>query len=545
MAKSSDLCGCKKKHVACPVCVQAKIRMLQPGDTLRLKAGQYSKPLTLDGLRGTGHLPITICAKKPLDAAGFDQAVAQPEPDPDTMCVFTSGVDAGDYRRTANSIARLKQDSGEFPGLYYIADEALIHLRDCQHIRLHDLYFDRCWPTAVYLDNCQDIEIHQSQFRHGTFAIGASGQNTRHLFVNRCRWVQNPDNNGQHWKHVSWKQIHGHHDNTPPGQGAVNVDEDYRHFDGDFFCGWRISGFVCIRNCVIEDAFNAIHLFAGEGDRFESRINRNVVIEGCTFRRIRDNAVEPEEGAWNWVVRNNRFIDVYRWFSLQMKRSGWFYVYGNIAWHTGFPGNGPARVSGTVLKLGKQHKADGPHYVFHNSWHLRETIATKGRLADFHFFNNAIAYCLSPATGQCQIDRPAFAKRVEQLSIGAAGDDEETHLKNEAQRFTKAWRQLDISFHDNVIGIGPGTDILRAYGFAMGPGSKTAQPAFAGPLNTDQGFKPVEEDEVLRGRASGFRLQMHFGTGIEVLRGGTIGVWQDNGERFALPQEFAWAGKRP
>lgn len=544
MTKKQLNCSCADRLLACPKCAQAKVRALEPGDTLVLKAGSYKDPLTLDGLRGSDQMPITVRGETMLPAWGFDEKGKQPKPELSRESVFTSGIKTKLQRRKANEIAKLKQDSGEFPGQYYVADEAVLSLRDCQHIRIRALYFNKCWLTAVYLDNCQDIEIRDCQFRWGTFAIGAAGRDTRHILVDRCRWLQHPKNKGKHWKTVTWEQIHGHYNNVGD-EGAVNIDLDHRHLDGDFFVGWRISGFVMIRNCIVEDAFNAIHMFANDGDTFDSRINRNVVIEDCIFRRIRDNAIEPEKGAWNWVVRNNRFVDVYRWFSLQMKRSGWFYFYNNIAWHTDFPGSGPTRISGTVFKFGSQHMADGPHYFFHNSWNLRESIATKGRMAGFHFFNNAIAYCNSPGIGQCNPNRPAFAKKKASLKLGHPDDDEPTHIENEKLRFTKAWQQLDISFHNNVMEFRPGTKKLKKLGYRMGPGSKSARPEFTGPMNAEDGFKPKQGDTQLVGKAAGFRLEMHFGTGIDVPAGGTIGAWTEDGKRFALPEEFAWAKQRP
>lgn len=544
MAKANQSCDLKDRLYACPECAQSKVRGLEPGDTLVLKAGKYTKPLTLDGLRGTDQQPIVIRGENTLPAGGFNEAKKQPKPDASRDSILTSDIDYKDWRARANKTAKFKQDSGEFPGQYYVADEAVLSLRDCQHVRIYDLYFTKCWPTAVYLDNCQDVEVRSCQFRWGTFAIGAAGTNTRHLLVDRCRWQQYPKNKGRHWKSVSWEQIHGHYNNVGK-KGAVSIKNDHRLLDGDFFVGWRISGFVSIRRCIVEDAFNAVHMFANRGDTFASRINRNVVVEECVFRRIRDNAIEPEEGAWNWVVRNNRFVDVYRWWSLQMKRSGWFYFYGNIAWYTDFPGDGQTRSSGTVFKLGKQHQADGPHYFFHNSWHLREAIATKRRFSDFHFFNNAIAYCHVGQGTACSVGRPIFAKKERNLEAGSPFDDENTHLEQETVRFTKAWERLNISFHHNVIEAGPKPEKLREYGYPVGDYSVMAKPAFSGRLTNEAGFKPVSGDTQLVGKAAGFRLKTHFGNGIDVPAGGTIGAWRSDGKRFELPEEFAWAKQRP
>jgi hypothetical protein len=420
---------------------------------------------------------------------------------------------------------------------------------------IEGLYFDNCWPTALYLDNCQDIEIHGCQFRWGTYAIGATGQDTRHIVVEGCRWQQNPDNEG-HWKRIAWHRIHGHTSNSDqkPDKGVVNIEDDHRHFDGDFFVGWRIAGFVTIRHNLIEDAFNAIHLF--NTDVPSRRLNLNVLIEKNRFERIRDNAVEPEIGAWNWIIRHNVLVDVYSWFSLEMERFGYFYIYGNLAWHTQRPGPGlkppgPAdpdfRTGGAVFKLPKRVTADGPCYVFHNSFHLRERIAKKKRLAGLQFFNNAISFCRHDG-GKCSETETLLADTLQSLAIPHdPGGSEADALAAEKKRFTKDWGSLGIAFYSNVIGGPDKVRDLLAVGYLFGENSRDGEPGFAGPLThagtTRDSFRLKK---YLRSATSANNSSLQFvlktpGPGeIKETGGRNMGAWQDDGRLFELGEEFGW-----
>lgn len=531
------------RTVACPRCVHRKLRLLEPGDHFELLAGRYDAPVTADGLRGSEHRQIVISARTPLEPRGFDHAVDQPEPQECIESVFTSGIKASDFRKVANKLALSKQRSGEYPGLYYVADEAALLLRNCQHVTVEGLYFTECWPTAIYLDSCQDITIRDCQFRWGTFAIGATGVDTRHILVSGCRWRQFPENVGL-WKNVGWNEIHGTV-NPATGEGWVSVEADSRHLDGDFFCAWRIAGFVTIRDCVIEDAFNAIHMFAENGATFADRLNLNVVIENNVFRRIRDNAIEPEIGAWNWVVRHNVLIDVYRWFSFEMERSGWFYIYGNVAWHTGFPGQPwEEKFAGSVFKFSvTPHRADGPHYVFHNSWHLREPFAAKGQFSGLHVFNNAASFCEdTKIDAKCSAQGPAlFAKKIAHILELRPDGCGIVKGRADGRTFTRAWEELDIAFHHNVFAIGPGVDIHREAGFPLGSGSIHSRPDIdeIAPRSIAE-FRPKGERNNLAGKACGFTLDLHFNEAFRVEPGGDIGAVGRDGSRFAMRCAFPW-----
>ena len=525
--------------------------MLKPGDCLELLPGKYCEPLTVIGLRGVKGKEITIRGQTKVDK-WWREKKPQKSPNTGKQAVITSGIDAKVFRKSANAAAAIKQAAGEFPGLYYLADEACLYLRDCQHVRIENLYFDKCWPTAVYLDNCQDIVIRACQFRWGTFAIGAAGHYTRHILIEKCRWQQNPENDGN-WKTIPWHRIHGDPSNynEKPDKGIVNIEKDYRHFDGDFFSGWQIAGFVTFRRNLIEDAFNGIHLF-NEEKNVNERLNINVVIEKNRFERIRDNAIEPEHGAWNWIIRRNVLIDTYSWFSFDMQRSGWFYIYSNVAWYTQQPGPGneppdgvekDPRVGGAIFKLPKRHQADGPTYMFHNSFHLRERIAKKKRFAGLRFFNNAIDFCQAEE-GICDQQGSLFADGADPLAEPyRPWDDEGTVIAGEKKRFTKAWGALDISFFSNIIeGPDKVTDLI-ALGYPFGTGSMNGKPGFKGPLsagNTTERSFCLKSASPAAGSAAKFEIETRGARKMKVKAGNNIGAYQADDRLFALPEEFAW-----
>ncbi|MGO8419814.1 hypothetical protein [Rhizobium ruizarguesonis] len=58
-----------------------------------------------------------------------------------------------------------------------------------------------------------------------------------------------------------------------------------------------------------------------------------------------------------------------------MGRSGYFYVYGNQGWNQRKPGpTHDLHTGGQLFKFLATHVADGPHYVFNNSWMLRAPV---------------------------------------------------------------------------------------------------------------------------------------------------------------------------
>jgi hypothetical protein len=157
-----------------------------------------------------------------------------------------------------------------------------------------------------------------------------------------------------------------------------------------------IKGDVTIRYNLIEHAFNGVHFFNNPVNDLDPDLNHNLKVYGNTFRYIRDNPVEPERGAWNVWIYNNSFYNCHKWLSLEMSRSGYVYIFGNIGWFDDMPGTIPDdQYGGSVLKLlgGADTEADGPHYIFHNSWYLRSSYIKGQHIRNLSHFNNAALYC--------------------------------------------------------------------------------------------------------------------------------------------------------
>ncbi|RWX08569.1 right-handed parallel beta-helix repeat-containing protein [Rhizobium leguminosarum] len=457
-----------------PEDVHRKVRPLSPGDRLRLTTGEYKQPIVLSALVGSEVDPITICG---------------------SGAVLGSGLTFREYRKTGNELAAAQEAGGRFPGLYYLADNAALVLKNCQWINIEKLVFEGCWPTAVYLENCQHITLRGLKISGGTFAIGATGITTRHILIEDCDWVQDPSGNGWEicealrdgrtiekeldgkqsalWRDVDWIQVHGE---RPETGLSVSIENDARAYDGDFFRAWNIAGYVVIKNNIIADAFNGIHFFNQVAESIVESCSRNVLIEGNWFIRIRDNAIEPEHFAWNWTVRHNVIVDCYVPFSLQMARSGYFYIYGNIGWNLRKPGpEEDTHTRGQFFKFPTEHVADGPHYVFNNSWVLRAPLAKKMRFANFVHVNNAIDYYETDPS----VTAP-FGKNFDDPA--PAGSQKEETLKFEGEHFTREWQHLGMSFDGDVVHHPLFPDELRAAGFPIGTAAGGQSPGFENPV---------------------------------------------------------------
>lgn len=475
-----------------PNTIHDEVRKLVPGSKLTLESGQYCNPVVISDLSGTQEYPIIIRSDK--------------------NAIFGSKLSFEEYRETGNKHAEELQRTGRIPGLYHVADEAYVILRNCQYVFIENIKFCRCWPTAIYIDNCQRIELRKLTFKEGTIAIGATGINTRHLTIEYCSWQQDVSDKNNLWKTINWRRVHG---------GYVDVEKDFRAFDGDFFRAWNIAGFVTIRKNLIEDAFNAIHFFNEDPEGYNTKISRNVIIEDNKFIRIRDNAIEPEYFAWNWIVRHNQFIDCYSPFSLEMTESGYFYIYGNLGWNISRPGpKNDTHALGRIFKLDhKKHKASGPHYIIHNSWFVRAPIVSKYAFEHFIHINNAIDY--NKSIWDYDEIRSAPFGREWWL---------EESLPNpqisEKKRFTKRWSELNIQFDGDIIHHPYFPRDLRTAGYPIGSDSKGYNPGFKNAGQHAEGLK-LERSSKGRGRALGFEIKYaDEETTEEVERGGDVGAWQ-------------------
>ena len=174
-------------------------------------------------------------------------------------------------------------------------------------MRLLGLVMRRSWPTLISLINSSDIEIADARLTDGTFATSASGKDTARLFIHDCTWVQ--DLQPQRlWRDIDWRHVHG----SPKDQDnpwPIDLVNDWRQFDGDFFRGWSIRGGVHILRCHVSAAFNGIHVFNKDCN---PRLSRDIEVAHCSFREIRDNVFEPENMAHNWWFHHNQIINAHK-----------------------------------------------------------------------------------------------------------------------------------------------------------------------------------------------------------------------------------------
>lgn len=444
-------------------------------DVIHLAPGDYNKPVVLSNAVGTAERPIII---ESADCAEF--------------ACFTKQMSAKTYTKTANKIAARREAGGYYPSTGQTADEAMLILRNCQYVIVRNLRFIQCWPGGIYLDQCQQILIDNIDFREGTIAIGASGDDTRDITVQNCFWKQDISKTNDMWNKVAWIQVHGASDNQN-NKVAVNLKNDMRAWDGDFFRAWSIIGNVTLRNNSICDAFNGIHFFNGR-DELAPNVNpnafkfnggrkssANVLIENNVFVRVRDNCIEPEDHAWNWVVRYNKIVDCYRPFSFEFKRAGWFYIYGNTGVFNNAPskdvkGKDPSganhRRSMSLFKVKGKQENEGEIYVFHNSWFYKECkgIFPKGQLGRLVHFNNAIGY-----TGK----RSNWFFGDDGLIATALPYDEVRDIKAEKRRFTRRWVKYQIRFEGDFMEDDAYPKAYQATGYPIGKKVKSGDPMFA------------------------------------------------------------------
>jgi len=494
------------------------MRGVRAGDTLALQPGEHRQPLVIQGAAGTESRPIVI---RPASARTG-------------RAVLTSGLSESDARRWANTEADRRQRAGYYPVIGHLGDQAMLVLRHCRYVAIHGLDFDDCWPTAIYLDNCQYVVIHDVRFRGGTFAIGANGIDTHDIVVQHCHWQQ--DRSGRvMWHSVPWGRIHGAKNNSSAPD--VDLENDYRHWDGDFFRAWNIAGNVIIRRNTVQDAFNAVHFFNSfdtlapgvAADRLAFNGGRqsaaNVLIEHNRFLRIRDNIFEPEQHAWNWVIRHNHVEDGYRPFSFEFERAGWFYVYGNTFSFVSPPSQHMSpedqaifpkaewRKSVSVFKPKGVQANEGPIYVANSSFYMEsgKGILPKFGLGKLLHVNNAMQFKKPEKARMFGNDGAIETKRPYAL---------DNELKAEISRFTRRWGDYQIEVNGDI-----GNDIhfpdhYRSLGYRLGLASVQANPRFVDPAGAG-GAAPDFTPRAAAARNTAIALRLEFPDGnAHALSGG-------------------------
>lgn len=397
--------------VAGPDTLEQAIRQAGPGTTIELRPDTTYGPLRVSGIRVDPARPIVI------DGGG--------------KATFDGGTSLEAFRLHAAQVARDTRRSGKYPGIYPIANDAVLTIEHCAGLVFRDILFRNAWPTAIYVDDSHDLAFDWLDGLGSTYFIYAVGAATRNLKITNCHWLQDP----RLWRDVLWADVHEDYDPDDP----ENKYTGDRAYDGSFFCGLRIAGDVEIASCHVEHAFNGVHLFNQNRD---PTLARNVHVHRCCFEFIKDNPIEAENSACNWWIHDNQFFNAHKWFSMELARAGWFYIYRNRGWFTERPGPEREKNSGGAVFKFIKHAArvgeyPGPIHVFNNSWYLRSPIAKEGAVRRLRHHNNAIVYCDQVPHEQRRACDPAGV----------------FHNVSEPDKppFTKDWGGLDIAFINDCV----------------------------------------------------------------------------------------------
>jgi hypothetical protein len=361
--------------------LQSAINRARPGDVVLLTPGRYPKAAVVS-VSGTKGKPITIRGPK----------------------TGTAVLDGGRPR-----------DDGRHSGLDPMDDDfAFLKLIQAEHIVLERFTFENCWPTAIFIRAAKDIAIRDCNAtgsRFFTFARQYDFRPTKRLILERINWVQDPDHDMWDGR-VTWPEI-----KARPGH------YDASFFNGALFGSFDIEGQVIIRDCEVAHAFNAIRMDVRK-KRIKRRKdgptitrNRDVAIYHNKFAFIRDNAIEPEKGAEDWRVFNNRFFNVHAAFSLDRVAARDLFYIGNWILNSRRPGLvGQPNQSGKIFKfLGPPDEKGKPKprprkglWSIFNSVQTRTVYAKKGRTTEWNDAYNAVGLYAAEHPDKPGPPRPVF-----------------------------------------------------------------------------------------------------------------------------------------
>ncbi len=476
-----------------PLTAKEVLSTLDPGSEVIFAAGNYEEILELE-LKSAPDDVLTILRGEP-------------------GAIITMGLSAEEYRETGNVLAKAVQDRGGFPGLYPYKMNGRFKLKNCANVIIENLTFEKSWPTHIAIENCQDLIIRTCEFQDATFAIAATGEATYGITIEECNWVQDRQP-GRMWLDIPWFRIHGDQEDKHP---PVDVKEDWRLFDGDFFRAEDIAGGVTIRHCKIGQAFNAIHLY---NTKLDPRISIDINVHDCHFYEIRDNVLEPEKAAFNWWFWNNTIKNAHKPFSIDVVKGGAFYIFSNLWWFDSI--QGPEDIDknrgGGMFKFSKKipKKRMARSYVFHNSIATRSDYARKGLLYGLQHLNNAIWVIREGIDyGDLILKKPKF---FGDLSV----PDSDPEYLNE--RFTTSWRRLDIRFEGNVVYDESWPDELHDNGYDQIQKSIPADPLFKNFRNKDD--LTLKEGSPCVGQSRAQTIEMPIGDDWHLSAGQDIGAYQ-------------------
>lgn len=343
-----------------------------PGCTVHLANGVYRYPV---------HIGVEASKEKPLKIVGQFRTLIDPGLPP-----------------TPPHRGHMTPDEDDF---------AFFKLLHASHIHFQFLSFTNCWPAFAFVRDCQDILFEDINGIGSQFVVfartgrhEANDRPTRGFTLRRVHWSQDPAGDMAAGR-VRWSD--------------VKTFASHAYYNGALFGSWDIAGDVEIDDCKIYDAFNVVRMDCRRDNA--GFVNANVNIHDNVFRRIRDNAIEPESRALNWWVYRNFFENCHAPFSIHNLTGGWFYIFANELWFDAkVPGDD--HTGGKVFKFKKsKEQPEFPWYTFHNSAVIRTPYAKKGETRNWTHRNNAIEFNTDPALG----DRD--------VGFFSLQTDSKTHLK--------------------------------------------------------------------------------------------------------------------
>lgn len=424
-ARADDGCETHEKDLSPVLSLQDAIDAAGPGTRIKLLPGRYFNKVKIENRHGRDGAPIVIEGdgqETVLD--GLIDPIKGQQKVTSVLCDIT--------KADCRTLVRFRGNKRPF---FRVVDSSWIEWRN--------LFIENCWPFVFNVSSCHHLTI------AGCDVIGArhafylkdhgSPRPSHHILIENNHWCQDPTgprdpriaepDGRESWLDWTWHEL-------KRGKGRF----DRRFMNGAFLGGVGMAGSLVVRRNTFRFAFNAVRLEAGSPEHREPlrekdnninpplspdedffhyqapdlTRNTNVEIYENTIEHIRDNAIEPEFGAVNWWVWNNRLKNVHKAMSIHNNGGGFWYFFGNVGSteqvppaqieEARRPDSGveqPRKLGGKMFKFGfGPPLPTRPAFAFHNSWRLRGGIVTGGgEMRMFNHLNNAIEYCARAEDG--------------------------------------------------------------------------------------------------------------------------------------------------
>jgi hypothetical protein len=222
-------------------------------------------------------------------------------------------------------------------------------LWESKNVEFVEMGFRDCWYAAVASYASTNITLRNSVIEGSTWGFLAVGRRdtpqTAHSFeVTGNLWKQSP---------ASYRQSSPSCDIRNDWDCPASVYADipwgvsHHHFwsplNGALFRSKDILGNVKFANNYVYDAYNGIRATISSSCRRNAacrdRTNLGFEIAGNVFKNIRDNPIEPEGHAANWIIKQNIFVNVHAAVSTDGVSGHDMLVFGNIFALVGVPGS--------------------------------------------------------------------------------------------------------------------------------------------------------------------------------------------------------------